>query len=252
MTVFFDQLIGEIRAIFGDGPVPLHRPVFEGNERHDLVDCIDSNFVSSVGEKVTEMRAAAWRALPLRAISAVATWSTAPAALQVALAAGRGAARRGGGAHPGADLCRHLQRHSRTCEALRPVFVDVETRDPGHESRLRCGPSWKSSAEQRPGGGLLQPAARGRRLAACEPMHTFGQPCRIAEIALPSAGKWGIPVVEDAAESLGSYVRGRGTPAASGRLGAVQLQRQQGHHHRRWGHDRHRRRDALAAGVPST
>ena len=40
------------RQIFGDGFIPLHRPIFEGNERRYLTDCIDSNFVSSVGEKV--------------------------------------------------------------------------------------------------------------------------------------------------------------------------------------------------------
>ena len=43
-----------VRLIYGDGFIPLHRPVFEGNERAYLVDCIDSNFVSSVGAKVTE------------------------------------------------------------------------------------------------------------------------------------------------------------------------------------------------------
>ena len=47
-------LIAEIRAIYGPGPIPLHRPVFEGPERRWLVDCIDSNFVSSVGARVTE------------------------------------------------------------------------------------------------------------------------------------------------------------------------------------------------------
>ena len=42
------------RNIYGNSFIPLHRPVFEGNERQYLVDCIDSNFVSSVGAKVTE------------------------------------------------------------------------------------------------------------------------------------------------------------------------------------------------------
>ena len=40
--------------IYGDDFIPLHRPVFQGNERQYLIDCIDSNFVSSVGAKVTE------------------------------------------------------------------------------------------------------------------------------------------------------------------------------------------------------
>ncbi len=46
--------VGLVRRMFGEGFIPLHRPVFEGNEKQYLVDCIDSNFVSSVGAKVTE------------------------------------------------------------------------------------------------------------------------------------------------------------------------------------------------------
>ena len=42
------------RSLYGDDFIPLHRPVFEGNERQYLINCIDSNFVSSVGSKVTE------------------------------------------------------------------------------------------------------------------------------------------------------------------------------------------------------
>jgi perosamine synthetase len=49
-----DALLSFIRSIYGKDFIPLHRPVFEGNERQYLVDCIDSNFVSSVGAKVTE------------------------------------------------------------------------------------------------------------------------------------------------------------------------------------------------------
>src|SRR6056297_2488442 len=56
MTEFAEAVVGHVRTVYGpDGFVPLHRPVFAGTERADLVACIDSNFVSSVGEKVTEM-----------------------------------------------------------------------------------------------------------------------------------------------------------------------------------------------------
>jgi dTDP-4-amino-4,6-dideoxygalactose transaminase len=48
----------------------------------------------------------------------------------------------------------------------------------------------------------------GRRIAACVPMHTFGHPCRIEEICA-ICGRYGIPVVEDAAEALGSLYKGR-------------------------------------------
>ena len=53
MRLSFD-LVDFSREIFGDGIIPIHRPIFEGNERQYLIDCIDSNFVSSVGTKVTE------------------------------------------------------------------------------------------------------------------------------------------------------------------------------------------------------
>jgi hypothetical protein len=53
-AVTFAPLLAEIRALYGPGPIPLHRPVFAGPERRWLVDCIDANFVSSVGARVTE------------------------------------------------------------------------------------------------------------------------------------------------------------------------------------------------------
>ena len=51
---FHQSFVEKAKLIFGDDFIPLHRPVFEGNERQYLIDCIDSNFVSSVGAKVTE------------------------------------------------------------------------------------------------------------------------------------------------------------------------------------------------------
>ena len=49
-----NQTVSLARSIYGGDFIPLHRPVFEGNEREYLVDCIESNFVSSIGAKVTE------------------------------------------------------------------------------------------------------------------------------------------------------------------------------------------------------
>ena len=48
------QVVAFIRSIYGSGQIPLHRPVFDGNEKRYLSECIDSNFVSSVGVKVIE------------------------------------------------------------------------------------------------------------------------------------------------------------------------------------------------------
>ena len=52
-TVFY-EFVQHVKRTFGGDFIPLHRPVFEGNERAYLVECIDSNFVSSVGAKVSE------------------------------------------------------------------------------------------------------------------------------------------------------------------------------------------------------
>ena len=54
MNDSFEEVINFIRSIYGKEFVPLHRPVFEGNERQYLVDCVDSNFVSTVGSQVDE------------------------------------------------------------------------------------------------------------------------------------------------------------------------------------------------------
>ena len=53
-TEKFEQAIDFIRKIYGHDPIPLHRPIFCGNEKSYLTDCIDSNFVSSAGEQVAE------------------------------------------------------------------------------------------------------------------------------------------------------------------------------------------------------
>ena len=209
-TADFAGLIAEIRAIYGSGVIPLHRPVFDGNERQSLVDCIDSNFVSSVGAKVTEFegRIAAFTG----AHHAVATVN-GTAALHMALQLA--------GVGPDDEVITQALTFVATCNATRycgawPVFVDVD-RDTLGLSPTGLGAFLDRYAERRPGGVFNR--ASGRRLAACVPMHTFGQPCRILEV-LAICDAYGIPVVEDAAESLGSSVGSRHT-GTFGRLGTL-------------------------------
>ena len=66
----------------------------------------------------------------------------------------------------------------------------------------------EKNAEKRASGTFNK--LSGKRISACVPMHTFGFPCRIAEIAEICAD-WDIALIEDAAESLGSYVGSRHT-----------------------------------------
>jgi perosamine synthetase len=195
------------RSIFGQGFIPLHRPVFEGRERQYLVDCIDSNFVSSVGERVTdfEQQVAEFTGAGF----AVATVN-GTAALHVALQLV--------GVKRDDEVISQALTFIATCNALsytgaHPVFVDVD-RDTMGMSPQALKRFLAQYAEKREGSAWNKQT--GRRIAACVPMHTFGLPCRIEEVAA-LCDEWGIAVVEDAAESLGSYVGSRHT----GTLGSV-------------------------------
>lgn len=196
MTKIFDAITDEVRCIFGAGFVPLHRPIFEGNERQYLVDCIDSNFVSSVGAKVTEFEQ---RIADFAGSKYAIATVNGTAALHVALDLA--------GVRSGEEVITQALTFIATCNATRycdawPVFVDVD-RDTLGMSPSALRRFLEEFAEQRPEGVFNRTS--GRRLAACVPMHTFGLPCRIAEI-VAICQEYGIPVVEDAAESLGSYV----------------------------------------------
>ena len=201
MKVDAAGVVDRVRGIYGPGFIPLHRPVFEGNERQYLIDCIDSNFVSSVGAKVAGFERMIAEFTGAR--HAVATVN-GTAALHVALQLV--------GVQRGDEVISQALTFIATCNALsyagaQPVFVDVDLDTLGMSPHaLR---RWLSAnAEMRRGQAWNR--STGRRLAACVPMHTFGFPLRVAEVAAV-CGEYGIPVVEDAAESLGSYVRGRHT-----------------------------------------
>lgn len=196
-----DRLIGEVRSIYGPGGIPLHRPVFNGHERQYLVDCIDSNFVSSVGAKVAEFERRVGSFAGVK--HAVATVN-GTAALHIALQLV--------GVERGNEVLTQALSFVATCNALsyagaEPVFVDVDLDTLGMSpTALR---RWLTmNAEVR--GGHAFNRMTGRRIAACVPMHTFGFPLRIAEV-VGVCNEFAIPVVEDAAESLGSYVNGRHT-----------------------------------------
>ena len=53
-TAFVSQIVEAIREVVGPGPVALHEPSFDGNEWIYLKECLDSNYVSSVGKFVDQ------------------------------------------------------------------------------------------------------------------------------------------------------------------------------------------------------
>ncbi len=198
---FILSFVEKSKLLFGDGFIPLHRPVFEGNERQNLIDCIDSNFVSSVGPKVTEFEEKVAEFTGSK--YAVATVN-GTAALHVAIELA--------GVQPGDDVISQAVTFIATCNAIsyagaKPLFIDVDLDTMGlSPSALKI--FFESNAEKRVDGTFNK--FSGNRISACVPMHTFGFPCRIAEIA-EICSDWDVALIEDAAESLGSYVGGKHT-----------------------------------------
>ncbi len=200
-TSRFQSIVDFIRGIYGQDFVPLHRPVFEGHEKQYLIDCIDSNFVSSAGERIAvfEQQVASFTGAKY-AVATVNGTAALHAALQLV------------GVRRDDEVISQALTFIATCNALsyagaHPVFIDVD-RDTLGMSPASLQRFLAQYAEQRDGGAYNK--RTGRRLAACVPMHSFGHPCRIEQI-VAICNDYGISVVEDAAESLGSYVGTRHT-----------------------------------------
>ena len=198
----FSDVIDFIRTAYKtDEFLPLHEPVFFGNEKKYLEECIDSTFVSSVGryvDRFEEMMAAYTGAR-----YAVATVN-GTAALHIALKLA------GVDAH--SEVITQPLTFIATCNAISycgasPVFVDVD------RSTMGLSPEslrdfLKHETVQKTDGCYNR--SSGKKIAAVVPMHTFGHACRIGEIAA-LCDEYNIVLVEDAAESLGSFYKGRHT-----------------------------------------
>jgi perosamine synthetase len=196
-----ERLSSLIHTLYGDkkDQVLLHRPVFEGGEREQIIECIDSNFVSSVGAKVTEFEQTI---VDFSGSSHGVATVNGTTALQTALEVV--------GVQPGDEVITQPLTFIATSNAIshvgaRPVFVDVD------EDSMGLSPAallqfLQQYAERKTDGSYNR--RTGRRLAACVPMHTLGLMARIEEITAICA-EWNIPLVEDAAEALGSKSSGR-------------------------------------------
>jgi len=199
--VFQESFLEQARLIYGDTFIPLHRPIFEGAERQYLVECVDSNFVSSVGKRVGEFEAKV--ADVTGSEFAIAT-ASGTAALHIAIQLA--------GVQRGDEVISQALTFVATCNAIsyvgaKPVFVDVDLDTMGL-SPVALSSFLEANAERK--GSVTYNKVSGKKIAACVPMHTFGFPCRIAEIAA-ICSDWNIALVEDCAESLGSYTGGRHT-----------------------------------------
>lgn len=192
----FAEIIKFIKELYGRDDVPLHVPVFTGNEKEYLADCIDTTFVSSVGKYVDRFEADMASFTGAKRAVAVVNGTNA---LMVAL--------RLVGVEPDTEVITQPLTFVATCNAIRylyahPVFADID-KDTMGLSPKSVDAFLDQNAERRAEGTWNR--RTGKRISACLPMHTFGHPVRMREL-VDVCAKWNIPVVEDAAESVGSYI----------------------------------------------
>ena len=199
-----------LRTVLGPGPFALHEPVFNGNESSYLEECINSTYVSSVGPFVDrfEFDLAEYTG----AKHAIATVN-GTAALHVALLLA--------GVEPDDEVLIPSLSFVATANAVSycgavPHFVDCNESTLGLDATaLR---EWLLATTEKIS-GFTTNRATGRRISAIVPMHTFGHPCDINEI-LVVAQEFKLALVEDAAESLGSWYQGKHA-GTFGLLGAL-------------------------------
>ncbi len=214
MIYDFDDTIRFIREIYNkpEGIIPLHEPTFIGNEIQYSNDCIASTFVSSIGQYVNrfEEKIAGYT----KSSYAIATVNgTAALHLSLMLA----------GVNQGDDVITQPLTFIATANAIsycnaNPVFIDVDNDTMGLspeklESYLRKFSKYDNRT------GKCINSISSRPISAIVPMHTFGIPCRIEEI-VRIAERYRIPVVEDAAESLGSRYKDQHT-GTFGKIGIL-------------------------------
>ena len=181
--------------------IPLHAPVFKGNERKYVMDTLDSTFVSSVGayvDKAEQMMAEISQTQ--KTVAVVNGTSGLQIAMQLA------------GVQRGDEVLTQALTFVATANAIHytgaePVFLDVDYDTMGLSDKS-VSAFLEEFGEKREHGTFNKKT--GKRIAACVPMHTFGFPVHLDEL-MTVCNAWNIPIVEDAAESLGSYYKGKHT-----------------------------------------
>ena len=208
----YDSFINLVREIYDTkNSISLHEPRFFGNEKKYLMDTIDSTFVSSVGHYVDDFEnAVAAYTGSAYAISTV----NGTAALHTALVLA--------GVKNGDEVITQSLTFVATCNAIRycnaePVFVDVskETLGLSEKSMLAF---LEENCEIR-NDGFCWNKKTNKIIRACLPMHTFGFPVELNAINL-ICQRYNIILVEDAAESLGSFYKEKHTGTV-GKISAI-------------------------------
>lgn len=194
----YKETVDFIRNTFNtpEAFIPLHEPRFIGKEREYVIDAIDSTFVSSVGAYVDRFEKMVTELTGVK--YAVATVN-GTAALHICLVLAGVSIEDEVITQP---LTFVATSNAITYTGAKQVFIDVD-KDTLGMSAEKLEIFLNTYAEIR--NGQCYNKTTGRRFAACVSMHTFGFACRIEAIAT-ICNRWNITLIEDAAESLGTYV----------------------------------------------
>jgi len=206
-TLFSNQVVSAIRSVIGDKSVALHEPNFSGNEWAYVKECIDTGWVSSVGKYVDRFEDELAQFTGVKRAIAVVNGT---AAIQVCL--------RLVGVEQNDEVLIPTLTFIATANAVTycgavPHFVDSDMATLGIDP-AKLDAYLKEIAEMRPAGCFNKKT--GRRIKAVIPMHTFGHSVDLDPL-VEICGRYSLELVEDAAESLGSFYKGKHT----GNLGRV-------------------------------
>jgi perosamine synthetase len=198
----FDDFVSFVRDLYSTNNfIPLHEPHFFGNEKKYLSECIDSTFVSSTGkfvdkfeEKIAEYTGSKY---------AIST-SSGTSALHIALLLAN--------VEKNDEVITQPLTFVATCNAINycgahPIFVDVDKDTMGlSPAALQIFLENNTTVKN----NQCVNNATGKVIKACIPMHTFGHPCRIEQVK-DICDQHHICLIEDAAESLGSFYKDKHT-----------------------------------------
>lgn len=205
------KIVKFIHDLYGTNDfVPLHAPFFSGNEKKYLNECIDSTFVSSVGKFVDrfENMVAEFTGAK-KAVVCVNGTNALQIGLQLV------------GVEKDDEVITQSLTFIATCNAISyvgayPVFLDVDIDTMGLSPK--AVKKWlDNNAEIK--NNQCYNKKTGRRIKACVPMHTFGHPMKIDDL-VDICSNYNIEIVEDAAEGMGSFYKGRHT-GTFGKVGAI-------------------------------
>ena len=200
-SILADQVVAALRTVIGKKPAVLHEPSFSGNEWLYLKECLDSTFVSSVGKFVDRFESDLAAFTGAKHAVAVVNGT---AALHIALKLA--------GVKAGDEVLIPALTFVATANAVAycgavPHFLDSEERTLGVDA-VKLRDYLAHHTEQRADQCVNR--ATGMVIRALVPMHTFGHPVDLDGV-IAIAHDFNLALVEDAAESLGSYYHGKHT-----------------------------------------